>query len=55
MLFQQVVGYQGKVKIRIHAVDDKKFKAHPFCLIGDKCQDGVYIEEHTITPDKKEW
>ncbi|XP_076098350.1 uncharacterized protein LOC143068299 isoform X1 [Mytilus galloprovincialis] len=46
--------YTGRVKVRIHAVDDKKFKAHPFCLIGDKCNDGVYIEDHDITPDKNE-
>ncbi|CAC5401859.1 unnamed protein product [Mytilus coruscus] len=46
--------YIGRVKVRIHAVDDKKFKAHPFCLIGDKCLDGVYIEDHDITPDKNE-
>lgn len=51
----QVNDYTGRVKVRIHAVDDKKFKAHPFCLIGDKCNDGVYIEDHDITPDKNEW
>ena len=49
-----VDGFQGKVKIRIHAVDDKKLKAHPFCLIGDKCQNGVYVEEHTVTPDNNQ-
>ncbi|XP_063429280.1 uncharacterized protein LOC134712069 isoform X2 [Mytilus trossulus] len=46
--------YTGRVKVRIHAVDDKKFRAHPFCLIGDKCNDGVYIEDHDITPEKNE-
>ncbi|VDI71659.1 Hypothetical predicted protein [Mytilus galloprovincialis] len=49
-----VYDYTGRVKVRIHAVDDKKFRAHPFCLIGDKCVDGVYIEEHDIAPDKNE-
>lgn len=49
-----VFDFSGKVKIRIHAVDDKKYKAHPFCLIGDKCCDGVYLEEHDVTQEKNE-
>ena len=53
--FFKVYDFIGKVKVRIHAVDDKRHKAHPFCLIGDKCYDGVYIEEHEVTAEKNEW
>lgn len=42
-----------EVFVRIHVIDPSNKKAHPYCLIGDKCKSGLYVEKFIPTTENK--
>lgn len=42
-----------EVFVRIHVIDPSNKKAHPYCLIGDKCKSGLYLEKFIPTAENK--
>lgn len=42
-----------EVFVRIHVIDPSNKKAHPYCLIGDKCKNGLYVEKFLPTTENK--
>lgn len=42
-----------EVLVRIHVIDPSNKKAHPYCLIGDKCKSGLFVEKFIPSPENK--
>ncbi|XP_062573018.1 uncharacterized protein LOC134234955 [Saccostrea cucullata] len=47
------INIDTEIFVRIHCVDHVNKKAHPFCLIGDRCKHGLYCEKFTPTAENK--
>ncbi|XP_061173161.1 uncharacterized protein LOC133182362 [Saccostrea echinata] len=47
------INIDTEVFVRVHCVDPVNKKAHPYCLIGDKCKNGLYCEKFHPTVENK--